>query len=320
MDLLGRMHRRAAFLGLRLLGALAGQEAVPDDVRRLVPAHPERRAGGVGSELLHDARGVVAVLEAARGDEPHDDGPHQTQHERDLSHIPSLPRKSRETNRLGRLYPCMTVALLAVAALLFQQADRPPYKTPYRIVNAHHHWLAPNEDALRVQIEVMDAVGIAAAVNLDGGLKDGSLKAWIELERKHPGRFVTFVKFTEKDFERVGEPGFFESLVQDVELAAKLGARGVKVWKDLGMVIKDISGTLLQVDDPRLDPFWARCGELGLPVMIHTADPKDFWDPITYDNPLYGARKDEDQLHRFPGMPSWEALIEQRDNVVRKHP
>ncbi len=213
----------------------------------------------------------------------------------------------------------MMIPLLA-AALLLQQADRPPHKTTYRIINAHHHWLVPDENAVRVQLEVMDAVGITAAVNLDGGLADGSLQAWIELERRHPGRFVTFVKFTAKDFARVGEPGFFDSLPRNVELAARMGARGVKVWKDLGMLIKDGSGALLRVDDPRLDPFWAKCGELGLPVMIHTADPKDFWDPMTYDNPLYGARKDEDQLHRFPGMPSWEALIEQRDNVVRKHP
>jgi uncharacterized protein len=214
----------------------------------------------------------------------------------------------------------MTVLLALAGLLLFQQGDRPPHKTTYRVINAHHHWLSPSEEAVRVQIEVMDAVGIAAAVNLDGGLADGSLKAWLELERNHPGRFATFVKFTEKEFVRVGEPGFFESLARDVETAAKMGARGVKVWKDLGMVIKDVSGALLKVDDPRLDPFWIKCGELGLPVMIHTADPKDFWDPMTYDNPLYGARKDEDQLHRVPGMPSWEALIEQRDNVIRKHP
>src|SRR5688572_16176826 len=213
----------------------------------------------------------------------------------------------------------MKTTILALAGLvLCQQGDRPPYKTPYRVVNAHHHWLTPDEDAVRVQLEVMDAASIAVAVNLDGGLSDGSLKAWIELERKYPGRFVTFVKFTQKEFERVGEPGFFESLGRDVERAAKMGARGVKVWKDLGMIIRDGSGALLKVDDPRLDPFWAKCGELGLPVMIHTADPKDFWDPITYGNPLYGARKDEDQLHRVPGMPGWEALIEQRDNVVRK--
>jgi predicted TIM-barrel fold metal-dependent hydrolase len=214
----------------------------------------------------------------------------------------------------------MKLALLAVAALLFQQGDRPPYKTSYRVVNAHHHWLNPDEDAVRIQIEVMDAAGIAVAVNLDGGRVDGDLPAWMELQKKHPGRFVTFVKFTLKDFVRVGEPGFFESLVREVERAAKMGARGVKVWKDLGMVIREGSGALLRVDDPRLDPFWARCGDLGLPVLLHTADPKDFWDPLTYNNPLYGARREEDQLRRFPGMPSWEELMAQRDNVVRKHP
>jgi uncharacterized protein len=214
----------------------------------------------------------------------------------------------------------MQIAILSLVAALFPQAEPPPYKTSYRIINAHHHWIAPDEDAVRVQIEVMDAVGIAKAVNLDGGRTDGNLQAWMALERKFPGRFVTFAKFTWKDFEKIGEPGFFESLVREVEAAAKTGIRGVKIWKDLGMLIRDGSGALVKVDDPRLDPFWNRCGELGLPVLIHTADPRDFWEPITYNNPLYGARKDEDQLHRIPGMPSWAELMAQRDSVVRKHP
>ena len=213
----------------------------------------------------------------------------------------------------------MLIALLSLAAAL-QQGDRPPYKSSYRVVNAHHHWMVPDEEAVRVQIDVMDAAGVAVTVNLDGGRVDGTLPAWMALEKKFPGRFVTLVKFTLKDFERVAEPGFFDSLVREVEGAARLGARGVKVWKDLGMLIKDGSGALLKVDDPRLDPFWARCGELGLPVFIHTADPREYWETLTYNNPLYGARKEEDQLHRLPGMPTWEDLMAQRDNVVRKHP
>jgi predicted TIM-barrel fold metal-dependent hydrolase len=86
------------------------------------------------------------------------------------------------------------------------------------------------------------------------------------------------------------------------------------------MTIRDGSGALLKIDDPRLDPFWTRCGELGLPVLIHAADPKDYWEPVTYNSALYGSRTDEAQLHRIPGMPRWEELIGQRDNVVRKHP
>ena len=214
----------------------------------------------------------------------------------------------------------MKIAFFALALLLQQQAERPPYKTSYRVINVHHHWGNPDADAVRAQIEVMDALGIAAAVNLDAGRTDGTLPGWMELQRKYPGRFVNFAKFTAKDFERIKEPAFFENLVRELEAAAKMGIRGVKMWKDLGMIIRDGSGALMRVDDPRLDPFWARCGELGLVVFIHTADPREYWYPLTYNSLHYPSRTEEQQYYKIPGMPMWEALIEQRDNIVRKHP
>jgi predicted TIM-barrel fold metal-dependent hydrolase len=215
----------------------------------------------------------------------------------------------------------MKIAILSlVGALLLQQADRPPYRTSYRVINVHHHWFQPDADAVRAQIEAMDANGIAAAVNLDAGRTDGTLPAWMELQKKYPGRIVNFAKFTAKDFERIREPAFFDGLVRELETAAKMGIRGVKMWKDLGMIIRDGSGALLKIDDPRLDPFWARCGELGLVVFIHTADPKEYWYPLTYNSLHYASRTEEQQYYKIPGMPKWEELIEQRDNIVRKHP
>jgi predicted TIM-barrel fold metal-dependent hydrolase len=213
----------------------------------------------------------------------------------------------------------IAIGILVVAALL-PQAERPPYKTSYRVVNVHHHWGNPDADAVRAQIEVMDANGIAAAVNLDAGRSDGTLPGWMDLERRHPGRLITFAKFTLKDFDRIAEPGFFDELVRELERSAKMGIRGVKIWKDLGMTIKDASGALLRIDDPRLDPFWVKCGELGLPVFIHSADPKEYWYPLTYNSLHYGARTEEQQYYKIPGMPRWEDLIEQRDAIVRKHP
>jgi len=215
----------------------------------------------------------------------------------------------------------MKIAILSlVGALLLQQADRPPYRTSYRVINVHHHWFQPDADAVHAQIEAMDANGIAAAVNLDAGRTDGTLPAWMELQKKYPGRIVNFAKFTAKDFERIREPAFFDGLVRELETAAKMGIRGVKMWKDLGMIIRDGSGALLKIDDPRLDPFWARCGELGLVVFIHTADPKEYWYPLTYNSLHYASRTEEQQYYKIPGMPKWEELIEQRDNIVRKHP
>jgi len=130
---------------------------------------------------------------------------------------------------------------------------------------------------------------------------------------------VQFPKFSKKDFEAIQDPGFFEGLVKELQRAAALGARGIKIWKDLGMYIRDGSGKLLRIDDPRLDPFWTKCGELGLVVFMHSADPREYWYPLTYNSLHYG-RSEEDQYYKIPGMPTWEDLIAQRDAVVAKHP
>src|SRR3989442_888118 len=108
-------------------------------------------------------------------------------------------------------------------------------------------------------------------------------------------------------------PSFAASAPQDKE-------RPLHKTAYRGMYIRDGSGALLKIDDPRLDPFWARCGELGLPVLIHTADPKEYWYPLTYNSLHYGARSEEDQHYRNPEMPRWEELILQRNHVLAKHP
>src|SRR5437764_290061 len=178
------------------------------------------------------------------------------------------PRAIRTLRALILFCPLLVPAAVPAA----QEPEHPLYKTSYRVINVHAHFGAPNEEALNAELEVMDRTGIAAEINLDAGRSDGNLPAWVELTKKHPGRVLQFAKFTKTDFARVKEPGFFDELVRELELAVKMGVRGVKIWKDLGMYIRDGSGALLKIDDPRLDPFWSKCGDLGLPILIHTAD------------------------------------------------
>src|SRR5438046_146154 len=83
-------------------------------------------------------------------------------------------------------------ALLSFTASAPQDKERPLYKTSYRVINVHAHFDAPNEEALKAELQVMDRVGIVSEVNLDVGRSDGNLPAWIELRKKHPGRFVLF--------------------------------------------------------------------------------------------------------------------------------
>lgn len=201
-----------------------------------------------------------------------------------------------------------------------QESERPLYRTSYRVIDLHHHCDEPDPAGLKVRMEVLDRAGVRAVANLDAGRVDGTLPAWIEIQKTHPGRMVLFPKFTRKDLEGLEQGEFVDGLVRELQRAAEKGARGVKIWKDLGMFVRDGSGQLLRIDDPRLDPFWKKCGDLGLVVFMHSADPREYWYPLTPNSFHYNARAEEDQYYKIPGMPKWEELIAQRDAVVAKHP
>ncbi len=209
--------------------------------------------------------------------------------------------------------------ILAVAAAPIRAADEPAadYKSAYRVINVHTHSGSPTEEAVQAILPVLDRTGIERIVILDGGSPAGSLPAWLELRKKYPDRLSIFLKLS---FARLAEPTFFADIVRELDEAAQGGIAGVKVWKDLGMSVRDTSGRLLKADDERLDPFFRRCGELGLPVLIHQADPKEYWYPLTYNSLHYGQRNEKDQFYNDPEMPTWEELIARRDHILEKHP
>jgi predicted TIM-barrel fold metal-dependent hydrolase len=217
--------------------------------------------------------------------------------------------------KLRRLLFCLPVLWLATDLRAAEpEAD---YQAKYPAINVHRHCALASEEALRAELAVCDRVGVRTVVVLDAGGPDGNQPDWLKLQAKYPERLVVFWKL---DFQKVKEKTFFADIVRDLERAAQRGVQGVKVWKDLGMYVRDADGRLLKADDPRLDPFWARCGELKLPVLIHSADPREYWQPLTYNSFHYGMRSDKDQHYHNPEMPRWEELIRQRDAVLKRHP
>ncbi len=232
----------------------------------------------------------------------------------------TLPPHTRTGDRLRRASIALALASigLGLPADRLPAADAPAdYKSSYRVINVHAHCGTPSDEALQAVFEVLDRVGIERIVILDGGSPAGSLPAWLKLREKYPQRLTVFLKLS---FARITEPTFFADIVRDLEQAAQGGVQGVKVWKDLGMSVRDTDGRLLKADDKRLDPFWQKCGELGLPVLIHQADPKEYWYPLTYNSQHYAQRAEKDQFYNDPEMPTWEELIARRDHILEKHP
>ena len=172
--------------------------------------------------------------------------------------------------------------------------DRPAHP----VIDVHNHlgtwlsedgsWMAPDVPAL---LAVMDETGVETIVNLDGRW-DAELDANLDrYDRAHPGRFLTFCQL---DWDLLAEPDGERALRRQLEDAAARGARGVKVWKNLGLRVRDGAGDLVAPDDPRVAAVLGRAGELGLPVLIHVADPEAFFDPLDARN----ERIDELGRHR----------------------
>src|SRR5690606_26988224 len=89
-------------------------------------------------------------------------------------------------------------------------------------------------------------------------------------------------------------PDFARRMVAALEQCKQHGASGVKIFKNFGLEFRNPDGSLVQIDDPRWDPIWKACGELGLPVLIHVADPKAFFLPIDNTNERW------EELRRHP--------------------
>lgn len=187
---------------------------------------------------------------------------------------------------------------------------------PVRWVDVHVHLSPLAVDRL---LRIMDAHGIDHVINLSGGFPRRGLEENLEAASGSGGRISVMCNIPWQVFPRV--PGFAAKVVPLLKRCKKLGAVGVKIPKGLGLGFRDGQGQLLRVDDPRFRPIFDAAGRLGLPVSIHTGDPKAFWLP----NDPANERHAELEVHpawSFHGrdVPSWEALWKQFATLVRRHP
>jgi len=191
-------------------------------------------------------------------------------------------------------------------------------KPKFPVIDIHNH-LRRLENAEKY-LEEMDKAGVFQCVSLDGYSKDNAYRKHLEaLNKISKDRFILFFV---PDFGNIDMPDYGNKEAAKLEEAVKAGCRGLKIYKDLGLVYKDKSGKVIPVDDTRLDPIWAKCGELGIPVLIHASDPVAFFTPID----KYNERYDELAVHpnwaffdtnKYPGK---EEILRQRNNVIARHP
>lgn len=194
----------------------------------------------------------------------------------------------------------------------------PILRAKYPFIDIHGHQRNMPDQDLTPVIVAMDTLNLAIMINLSGRSGEQLKKSVKNVAEHYPNRFVVFANV---DFEGVGSPNWTENAVEQLERDINNGARGLKIYKSLGMRYKDTDGNRVAINDPRLDPIWAKCGEMGVPVLIHAADPKSFWDPFDGDNERWLELKTHPRRKRGDDNPApWETIIGEQHDMFRKHP
>jgi len=200
------------------------------------------------------------------------------------------------------------------------------------VVDVHTHFFVKGKhdtDQLRQYVSMMDRNNIAVCVSLDATLLKRLDEHCNFLWTEYRDRFVVFGNI---DFQGTGQtdrpstwscnqPDFVRNTIESIRAAHEAGKiSGLKFFKDFGLRYRNADGSLIAIDDPRWDPIWTVCGELGLPVILHTADPGAFFEPVTSSNERYfELQVHPDWSFANPEFPKRSELHAARNRMMGKH-
>lgn len=199
------------------------------------------------------------------------------------------------------------------------------WRAERRITDVHLH-INGQPEYFRQAVQIMNQAGVGVGVELGSGTvthKPGEVSEFERLkqlsEAVAPGRFVHHMLL---DYQGWDEPDWSQRAIEQIEEGKRLGASGLKEYKRLGLFLKDGKGELIRVDDPKLDPVWAKCGELGFPVSIHVADPKAFWEPRDESNERWEELRDHPSwwFGDRSKYPERHELLSALSRVIGRHP
>ena len=173
-------------------------------------------------------------------------------------------------------------------------------KAKFPVIDIHSHPYAKTAREIEDWVRNMDEVGVEKTIILT--MATGA--EFDEIYRKyakHPERFEMWCGF---DFTGYDRPGFGPAAVKELERCRQAGARGVGEIHDKGKGLRSGKSNApgMHPDDARMDSLWEKCGELGMPISLHVADP--IWMYQKMDR------------HNDGLMNAWEWRLDNQPNIV----
>lgn len=192
-----------------------------------------------------------------------------------------------------------------------------PAKARFPAIDVHAHTEARTPEQIGAWVQTMDEVGVETTIILTGATGE-QFDRLAALYGAHPKRFQVFCGLLTTNLDH---PDYPQRAAAELERCFRQGARGVGELSDKGMGFG--GGQLprakrLHCDDPRLDPFFAKCAELKIPVVAHIADHPSCWQPLG----IYQERPPQYQHFNLHGkdIPTHAELVATRDRAAARHP
>ncbi|MBW7995536.1 MAG: amidohydrolase family protein [Candidatus Glassbacteria bacterium] len=143
----------------------------------------------------------------------------------------------------------------------------------------------------------------------------------VRLTPEYPHNLAWITTF---NLENWGEPDWKDRALATIEEGFERGAVGVKVWKEIGMVLQDPDGGFVMIDDPRFEPVFRLIEAHGKTLLAHIGEPRNCWlplDSMTVNNDRnYFRENPQYHAYRHPEIPHYWKHIAARDSVLARHP
>lgn len=150
---------------------------------------------------------------------------------------------------------------------------------------------------------------------------DTQQKDAVSLRQRYPGRVAFAATFSVKGFDA---PGWAAAQIRHLDGALSQGAVGVKVWKNIGLELRDSSGHYVMLDDPRLKPIFDHLEQAHVVLLGHQAEPLNCWLPFEQmtirSDREYFKEHPQYYMYQHPSVPSHEAQLTARDRLLLAHP
>lgn len=216
------------------------------------------------------------------------------------------------------------LCVIALAMTGYRCSRQPEFYSPDDFIkvpkiDAHFHYATRDTRFM----EFADSLNFSfISPNVDTEMPiEQQLEIASELRAAYPQQFAFLGTFSVDSFNN---PGFAAQTIETIRKCMDKGASGIKIWKNIGMELRDSSGKMVMIDNPAFEPVFRYLTEQHIPVLGHLGEPRNCWLPYEemtdQGDRYYYESHPQYHMYQFPEMPSYEDQLNARDHILLLYP